>query len=111
MMRAKPERKYELILKISQEKDNRLNITWLCEIAGVPRSGYYRWLKAEPIRAAKKANPYRKILRDMYSGKIAANEVNREFREHGARTILLTDITYIKRRDGKFTYLSTDRTS
>ena len=56
-----------------------------------------------PIR---KPNPYRKILRDMYAGKIAANEVDREFRKHEARAILLTDITYIKRCDGKFTYLS-----
>jgi transposase InsO family protein len=30
--------------------NNLLNIEWMCEIAGVSRSGYYRWLKAEPAR-------------------------------------------------------------
>jgi transposase InsO family protein len=33
--------------------------------------------------------------------------VNREFREHRVRVILLTDITFIKRCDGNFTYLLT----
>lgn len=169
MIRGKPERKFELIYEMYSRENNLLNIKWLCEIAGVSRSGYYRWLNAASDRAEKeekekldfedildaynfrgypkgarsihmtllnrkapkgprrmnikkirrlmkkynlfcpirKPNPYRKILRDMYAGKIAANEVNREFREHGARVILLTDITYIKRCDGKFTYLST----
>jgi len=32
--------------------NNRLNIQMLCEIAGVSRSGYYRWLAAEPVCAA-----------------------------------------------------------
>lgn len=27
-----------------------LNISMLCEIAGVSRSGYYRWIKAENVR-------------------------------------------------------------
>lgn len=169
MIRGKPERKFELIYEMYSRENNLLNIKLLCEIAGVSRSGYYRWLNAASDRAEKeekerldfedildaynfrgypkgarsihmtlfnrkvpkeprrmnikkirrlmkkynlfcpirKPNPYRKILRDMYVGKIAANEVNREFREHGARAILLTDITYIKRCDGKFTYLST----
>ena len=169
MMCAKPERKFELIYAMVSRENNQLNIKWLCEIAGVSRSGYYRWVNAESTRIDKetqdrrdfenilaaynhrgyakgargihmtmlnrkppevpcrmnikkirrlmrkyglscpirKPHPYRRILRDMYSGKIASNEVNREFREHGARAILLTDITYIKRTDGNFTYLST----
>ena len=166
MIRGKPEKKFELIYEMMSREDNQLNVKWLCEIAGVSRSGYYRWLNATSARAEReerersdfeeileaykfrgyskgargihmtllnrkpprrmnikkirrlmkkynrvcpirKQNPYRKILRDMYSGKIAANEVNREFREHGARVILMTDITYIKRCDGNFTYLST----
>ena len=43
----------------------------------------------------------------MKTNKIAENAVNREFRKHGARAVLLTDITYIKRADGEFTYLCT----
>lgn len=165
MIKAKPEAKYELIREMTLRDNNLLNIKWLCEIAGVSRSGYYRWLKAEPERIARnerdkedfdlilsaykyrgyakgargihmrllhqnppikmnikkirrlmkkfgltcpirQANPYRRMLRAMQTNKIADNLVNREFREHGARKILLTDITYIRRQDGNFSYLS-----
>jgi transposase InsO family protein len=34
------------------------------------------------------------------------NLLNREFKEHGVRSTLLTDITYLKRQDGQFSYLS-----
>ena len=36
-----------------QRDNNLLNISWLCESAGVARSGYYRWLNAIDIRAIK----------------------------------------------------------
>ena len=55
-----------------------------------------------PIR---KINPYRQMSRAMQTNIIADNLVNREFRQHGPRTILLTDITYI-RLDKDFVYLS-----
>lgn len=55
-----------------------------------------------PIR---KINPYRQMARAMQTNTIADNLVNREFRQHGPRTILLTDITYI-RLDKDFVYLS-----
>ena len=32
---------------------NLMNIKWLCEIAGVSRSGCYRWMDAEKTRAGK----------------------------------------------------------
>lgn len=55
-----------------------------------------------PIR---KANPYRRIMKALRSNVVADNHVNREFKEHGPRKILLTDITYIPL--GKdFCYLS-----
>ena len=57
-----------------------------------------------PIR---KVNPYKKMLREMHSDRVEDNIVNREFTEHGPRKILLTDITYIRRGSGGFTYLST----
>lgn len=62
-----------------------------------------------PIR---KPNPYRKISKAMQTSRVAPNLLNREFRIHGARKVLLTDITYIPRyshhKDGilKYTYVS-----
>lgn len=55
-----------------------------------------------PIR---KANPYRRMAKALRTNAVADNHVNREFRKHGPRKILLTDITYIP-YDGKFCYLS-----
>lgn len=55
-----------------------------------------------PIR---KANPYRRMVKNMKTDRIADNLLNREFREHGPRKILLTDITYIP-YCGVFCYLS-----
>jgi len=36
-----------------QRDNNLLNISWLCDSAGVSRSGYYRWLNAVDIRDVK----------------------------------------------------------
>ena len=55
-----------------------------------------------PVR---KQNPYRQMMRRMQTNRVADNYVNREFREHGPRKVLLTDITYIPFADG-FVYLS-----
>ena len=46
-----------------------------------------------PIR---KANPYRRMAKALRTNTVAPNHVNREFRSHGPRKILLTDITYLK---------------
>lgn len=42
--------KFEVIQRTVQEDDNQLSVSMLCEIAGVSRSGYYRWVKAAGIR-------------------------------------------------------------
>ena len=55
-----------------------------------------------PIR---KLNPYRQMMRALRSNVVADNHVNREFKLHGPRSILLTDITYIPLGDDFF-YLS-----
>jgi len=55
-----------------------------------------------PIR---KANPYRRMAKEMQTSTIAPNIVNREFRR-GPRKVLLTDITYLFFKNGKC-YLST----
>lgn len=51
------------------------------------------------------ANPYKRMIKAIKSNRMFDNTLNREFRNHGARTILLTDITYIRLNDG-FAYLS-----
>jgi len=56
-----------------------------------------------PIR---KANPYRRMARALKTSHVAPNLLNREFEAHGARAVLLTDITYIP-FGGDFIYLST----
>lgn len=45
--------KFEIIYDTIQEKDNQLDVKMLCEIAGVSRSGYYRWVNAAEKREAK----------------------------------------------------------
>ncbi len=55
-----------------------------------------------PIR---KANPYRRMAKEMRTDIVADNILNREFKEHGPRKVLLTDITYIP-YCGIFCYLS-----
>lgn len=57
-----------------------------------------------PIR---KANPYRRMAKAMKTDMYAENLLQREFRAYGPRVVLLTDITYIRRPDGRFQYLST----
>lgn len=42
--------KFEIIHEVVTKEDNLLNISMLCEIAGVSRSGYYRWVNAAKHR-------------------------------------------------------------
>jgi len=42
--------KYAIIREMTRRDDNLLNISWLCESAGVSRSGYYHYIKTEAIR-------------------------------------------------------------
>ncbi len=56
-----------------------------------------------PVR---KANPYRRMAKQIRTNNVAPNIANREFEEHGPRSILLTDITYIPLNDG-YCFLST----
>lgn len=160
-----PSAKYGIIREMMCRKGNKLKIKQLCEISGVSRSGYYEWIKAEPLRQERekqdmadfneivkayqyrgydkggrgiqmrllrhsppilmnlkkvcrlmrkyglkcpirKANPYRRMMKAIKENSCAKNVLNREFKTHGIRTVLLTDITYLKRQDGEFSYLS-----
>ncbi len=57
-----------------------------------------------PIR---KANPYRRMLNVMRTSHVAPNLLQREFREHGPRKVLLTDITYLTYGSGQRAYMVT----
>jgi transposase InsO family protein len=57
-----------------------------------------------PIR---KANPYRRMAKALKTSNVADNLLNREFKEHGSRMVLLTDITYMFYGNGSKAYLST----
>lgn len=160
---GKPSAVFEIIHESLKHKDTELSVTALCEIAGVSRSGYYRWVEAENVRKQReendkadfalileafnyrgykkgirsiymrllhmgivmnpkkirrlmhkfnlfcpirKANPYRRMAQAVKNNYVADNILNREFEAHGARAVLLTDITYIPFHDG-FLYLST----
>ena len=46
----KGKNKFEIIHEVVSQKNNMLNVSMLCEIAGVSRSGYYRWVKATEYR-------------------------------------------------------------
>lgn len=45
--------KFVIIYAVMQAKENLLDVGKLCDIAGVSRSGYYRWIKAAPVREAR----------------------------------------------------------
>lgn len=54
----------------------------------------------------RKLNPYKAIARALRTNTVAPNILEREFKKHGPRTVLLTDITYIPFKNS-FVYLST----
>lgn len=53
-----------------------------------------------PIR---KANPYRRMAKELQTSNAADNLLKREFECYGSRTVLLTDITYLL-YNGTFAY-------
>lgn len=160
-----PSTKYAVIQEMTARDNNLLNISVLCELAGVSRSGYYKWVGNESVRKqqqadderdfslileaykfrgyakgqrgihmqllhmnppivmnrkkiarlmekfnlrcpTRKPNAYRQLEKRLRTAMVQPNLLNREFRARGPRTVLLTDITYIPRGEGKFTYLS-----
>ena len=163
---AKTSDRFAIIHEVASRPDNLLNIKYLCELAGVSRSGYYNWVASEDSRQRRdendqqdfalileayrfrgydkgargiymrllhmkppivmnikkirrlmkkyslmcpirRANPYRRMAQSIKTSYVAPNLLNREFRMHGPRKVLLTDITYILYSYGKRSYLST----
>ena len=58
-IQAPAEVKYRLIREAVRQDGNRLNISELCRIAGVSRSGYYAWLDAAPLRQQREESDSR----------------------------------------------------
>jgi putative transposase len=42
-MNGTPKVRYAIIAETIKQDDNLLNISYLCELAGVSRSGFYYW--------------------------------------------------------------------
>ena len=60
---------FSIIQETLQDKEPVLNLTTLCNIAGVSRSGYYRWVSAAGVRAKREEqdlNDFQLIL-DAYN--------------------------------------------
>ncbi len=45
--------KYEIIHEAVSQKNSKVTVKELCEMAGVSRSGYYRWLSSAGSRKAR----------------------------------------------------------
>lgn len=162
-IQASAEVKFSLIYKALMQDGSQLDVSNMCKLSGVSRSGYYNWLNSADKRLERETNdsedfakilatyqfrgypkgargiymrllhtgiqmnlkkirrlmkkynlvcsirrvsPYKAMIREMKTSHVAGNKVNREFLQHGARKILLTDITYLFYKD-KCCYLST----
>ena len=55
--------KYAIIREMTMRDNNRLNLSWLCETAGVSRSGYYSYLESEDLRQQREQHDREEFLR------------------------------------------------
>lgn len=55
MITGNPSYQFELIQATLSDERNVMTVSELCSIAGVSRSGYYRWISAAPVREAREA--------------------------------------------------------
>jgi len=82
-IQAPPEVKFAMIQAATAHDDNLLNISELCKIAGVSRSGYYRWLNAAPARDLREE-------RDKADFELIVEAYNVRGYAKGARSIYMT---------------------
>ena len=74
--------KFAIIEQTLNEKENCLNVSMLCEIAGVSRSGYYRWIKGAEKRAERE-------MRDRQDFELILSAYNQHGYRKGARGIYM----------------------
>lgn len=74
--------KFEVINKTLQEEDNQLSVSMLCDIAGVSRSGYYRWVNAADVRKERE-------IRDRKDFELILKAYNQRGYNKGARGIYM----------------------
>lgn len=55
-IQAPAEVKFALIYNAIQHDDNLLSISYMCQVAGVSRSGFYAWMAAAPARKCREDN-------------------------------------------------------
>ena len=75
--------KFEIIHDVVSKENNLLNVSMLCEIAGVSRSGYYRWVGAENHRKEQEE-------KDKADFEIILKAFNHRGYSKGARSIYMT---------------------
>ena len=66
-MVGRPAETYALIQHLATS-GKRLNVSYLCEVAGVSRSGYYRWFSCAPNRRQREQEDYEQhlLIKDIF---------------------------------------------
>ena len=82
VIKAKPEAKFRIIREMNRREDNLLNVSWLCKIAEVSRSGYYTWFAGENKRSGREE-------RDRSDFKLILNAYRFRGYDKGARGIYM----------------------
>ena len=72
--------KYKIINNLISKDNNELNITWLCEIAEVSRSGFYKWKD-------RQNNPGEAQLQDQADFELILKAYNYRGYKKGSRSI------------------------
>lgn len=64
----RPSEKYALIYDLVTTADEAFTVSYLCNVAGVSRSGYYRWLSMAPRRLQREAADYEQhvVIREIF---------------------------------------------
>ena len=72
--------KYEIIVQILSKDNNQLNIKWLCDVAGVSRSGFYAYKK-------RKVNLSKKEIQDRADFELILKAYTHRGYNKGSRSI------------------------
>ena len=67
----RPSKKYRLIHSLIEAKEQGFNVVYLCEVAGVSCSGYYKWLSGALKRAQKEQADFEQhlLIQDIFTRK------------------------------------------